>query len=77
MWPQNSTYSTFPLKETSSLRKSPFFHLNGHLFFKQVFLPQSFLSHVSEQGGLGWEGVGDSRKVPLLESLVGEGVGLM
>ena len=35
--------------------------------------PSPPFAHVSEEGGLGWVGVGDWRKVPLLESLGGEG----
>ena len=31
-------------------------------------------AQVSEEGGLGWIGVGDWRKVPLLERLGGRGV---
>ena len=41
-----------------------------------VFLPTPALpfAQVSEEGGLGWIGVGDWRKVPLLERLGGKGV---
>ena len=36
--------------------------------------PSPPFSQVSEEGGLGWIGVGDWRKVPLLERLGGKGV---
>ena len=36
--------------------------------------PSPPFAHVSEEGGLGWIGVGDWRKVPLLERFGGQGV---
>ena len=77
MGPQNSTYSTFPLKETSFLRKSPFF---GPLFLQTnassvwfSFPPQPSLCPCFRIGRVGVGRGGGLEKGSLAGEFWGEG----